>query len=51
MTQKPILIFSLLLVVSFSAGAQQFTEKKPAGIAGGKIISTDEYMQRYELNP
>ncbi|NUQ64163.1 MAG: SurA N-terminal domain-containing protein [Pirellulales bacterium] len=51
MTQKTFLIFSFLLAASFSAGAQQFSEKKPAGIVGGRIISTDEFIQRYELNP
>lgn len=51
MTHKTFLIFSILAVVSFSAGAQQFSERKPAGIVGGKIISTDEFIQRYELNP
>lgn len=51
MKQKLNLSLFLLLFIACQAAAQQFTEKKPAGIVGGKIITTDEYMQRYELNP
>lgn len=43
-----LLTFLLLAGTLFP---QSQTEKKPVGIAAGQVITTDEYTQRFELNP